>query len=76
MVRKNTGNDKDCLYAMKVLKKATLKGKHTFYEVVKWGPNEIMFIPCVVNITKFQDVLFCSQRSRTDQNGTKYIGRR
>ena len=27
LVRKNTGNDKDCLYAMKVLKKATLKGK-------------------------------------------------
>jgi len=25
LVRKNTGNDKDCLYAMKVLKKATLK---------------------------------------------------
>lgn len=25
LVRKNTGNDKECLYAMKVLKKATLK---------------------------------------------------
>ena len=56
---------------MKVLKKATLKGMHNFYNCPhgKTGGSELL-------ITHTLHPLFSSERSCKDKNGTKYIGRR